>query len=163
MDEYEIREVDAARMQEIQNSYSGDTIASGSSVRKPFKVGGKLYVSTSGFSGPGMPQENKCYMLIPREEFEGDAVYYGQKPTWLIVITNGEEEYAEDWSGQRRCQPEGFYHRMLIKRGKSLWVLIGPPILFRLKQKLVAPKQLALGLEGGSYENASTNRSRQKL
>jgi len=101
MDEYEIREVDAARMEEIQNSYSGDTISSGNSVRKPFKVGAKLYVSTSGFSGPGMPQEDECYMLIPREEFKGDAVYYGKKPTWPIVITKDEEEYAEDWAAHR--------------------------------------------------------------
>lgn len=138
-------EADAARMKEIQESYSGDVVGSEKRIRKPFKFEGKLCVCTSGFSGPG-EEEAECYMLLPRQEFDGDAAYYGKKLTWPVMITEGEEEYAEEWAGQRRCQPEGFYHRMLIDRGKSVWILIGPPILFRLKRGSIEPKQLALGL-----------------
>lgn len=146
MKEWEIREVDAARMKGIKESYSGDTIASEKRVRKPFEFGGKLYISIGGFSGPDIQQEEECYILIPSQAFKGDATYYGQKLTWPVIITKDEEEYAEDWDGQRRCQPEGFYHRMLVVYHSKVWILIGPPILFRLKQGAIAPKQLALKL-----------------
>jgi hypothetical protein len=137
-------EVDADRLAEIQESYSGDTIASEHTIRKPFKFEGNFYVSTGGFSGPNIVDEEECYILVPMQDFKDAATYYGKKLMWPATIREEEKEYAEDWDAQRRCQPEGFYHRMLIKRGKSEWVLIGPPILFKLKENSVETKQLSL-------------------
>ena len=137
-------EVDADRLAEIQESYSGDTIASEKTTRKPFKFEGNFYVSTGGISGPDIIDEEECYMLVPRQDFKDAATYYGKKLMWPVTIREEEKEYAEDWAAQRRSQPEGFYHRMLIKRGKSEWVLIGPPILFKLRGGSVETKQLSL-------------------
>lgn len=137
-------EVEADRLEEIHDSYSGDTLCNDKAVRKPFKFEGNFYVSTGGFcQGPSILGE-ECYMLVPRQNFKGEATYYGKKLTWPVVIIEEEKEYCEDWAAQRRSQPEGFYHRMLVKRGGSEWVLVGPPISFVPKEGSVATKQLTL-------------------
>jgi hypothetical protein len=85
---------------------------------------------------------------VPRQDFEGEATYYGEKLTWPVTLAEDEKHWAgedgEDWTALRRSQPEGFYHRMLINRGNSVWVLVGPPIQFKLKEGSVPTKQMSL-------------------
>lgn len=117
--DWETIEVDADMLKEISESYSGDTIAE-SKIRKPFKFQGSLFVSVGGFSGGGSTPEEECYHIVPRQEFKGKATLYGER-------LNGD---IEDWAEERRAQAKGFYDGMLIKRGKSEWVLVEQLALF---------------------------------
>lgn len=132
-------EVTADKLAQIEESYSGDTIADSKSVRRPFKFNGKFYVSTGGVCRGPTVLEEEAYQIVPRGEFEGKACFYGE-PLRQV----GEDEEGEDWAAQRRAQREGFYHGMLINRGKSEWVLVGPPLLFVAKEGSIGSKQLSL-------------------
>lgn len=135
-------EVDADRLDEIHDSYSGDTLCDSKTIRKPFKFESNFYVSTGGYS-KGDDRQEDCYLLVRRQDFQGEAKWYGEKLE-NVTIDEEEAEYGEDWAAQRRSQPEGFYHGMLVKRGGSEWVLVGPPIVFMQKAGTVVTKQLTL-------------------
>lgn len=136
-------EVAADRLEEINESYSGDTICNEKTIRKPFKFESNFYVSTGGVSGGNSIPQEECYLLVRRQDFKGEAKFYGEKLE-NVPVNEEEAEYGDDWAAQRRSQPEGFYHGMLVKRGGSEWVLVGPPIAFVLKEGSVATKQLSL-------------------
>ena len=123
-----IVEVTADRLKEIHETYSGDTI-SNKTIRRPFTHEGRLFVSVAGRDGGGLPSYEKCYRIVLREQFDGPAAWYGQPNS------------GADWAAKRRSQPEGFYHGMLIQRGRSEWVLVGPPLIFQQKQGSVSTQQ----------------------
>lgn len=116
-----IVEVTADRLEQIRETYSGDTI-SNKAIRRPFSHEGQLFVSVGSRHGGNLPPCEECYRIVPREQFDGPTTWYGESKT------------GGDWASERRDQPEGFYHGMLIQRGKSEWVLVGPPIEFHLKK-----------------------------
>ena len=106
----------------VEPSYSGDTIADrGSIVKKPFAYGGKLYIATG--SSWGDEREWNCYQLMPKDDFKGET------RTYRIPKGQNYEEYYESL----RKDPNGFYHGMLVKRGKDDCVLVGPEISFLAK------------------------------
>lgn len=113
-------EVDPARLDyrggDIGGSYSGDTIAEPrgrSSVRHPFAYAGYEYVMTGGTFGPGLYAEVEAYRIVPLQAYQGITKRY----------TDGD---YEDW----RQSPDGFYHGMIVRRGKEECVLVGPPLRF---------------------------------
>lgn len=111
--------VDAAMFEKVKASYSGDRISErDSSVRRPFTHEGKKYISTGGFGGSGI-SEDHCYQLVPVEEYPGETHTYSPPAGY-------EGDYYED----RRNDPLGFYHEMLVNKGTK--VLVGPEITFRL-------------------------------
>lgn len=139
-----IIEVDIDTLLRIQESYSADVIAQEKRIRKPIKFDGKHYVSVGGWWKRNIIKGEECYLLVPQSEFPDKATYYGQKLTWPVTLIEEEREYGEDWDALRRSQPEGFYHRMLVKRGSQEFVLLGPPVIFIPKADTVETKQLAL-------------------
>lgn len=136
--DWERVDVTADKFAQVRDSYSGDTIADSKTVRKPFKHEGRFYVSTGGVSGGNSIPCEEAYELVGRQDFSGEAKWYGQK---LREVTTDDEE---EWSAQRRAQPRGFYHGMLVKRGKSEWVLVGPPLVFVVREGSSNSKQLEL-------------------
>ena len=134
MQQRERIQVSSDKFTEIHESYSGDTIGESKTIRRPFKYGSKWHVSTGGWSGGREVAEEETYQLVPRAQFSGEATFYGE-------IRKGADE---DWAANRRAQPEGFYHGMLVKRANAEWVLVGPPLVFVAKEGSFATKQLAL-------------------
>lgn len=125
---WRIIEVTADRLEEIRETYSGDTIAN-KTIRRPFTHEGHLFVSVGGRTGGNLPPREECYRIVPREQFDGPTTWYGD---------------PKDDPDKRRAQPEGFYHGMLIQRGKSEWVLVGPPIEFQLRKGSTRSQKLTL-------------------
>ena len=119
----------------IHESYSGDCISENQPVRRPFKYGGKLYISTGGRGGGTPPRyEEECYELVDRE------LYSGQVRTYSVPKEREYEEYYESL----RNDPNGFYHGMLVKRGSKDFVLVGPEVTFIRDEKAKRTGQLAL-------------------
>lgn len=131
-----IIEVTADRMNPVSESYSADRIAEKGPVRKPFKYQGKFYISSGGSSGGKVDPRRKeeAYQIVPRSEFKGDPQWYGRR------IQPGDD----DWAEQRRQQPDGFYHGMLVKHGQVDCVMVGPPLLFVSKEGTLPVKKLTL-------------------
>lgn len=105
-------EVEKARLKgggDIYESVSCDNIADKGKVRKPFQHSGTQYVATSR-NGDGKAE---AYRLIPLANFQGEPHKYGDVSHDIL-----------------RAQPEGFYHGMLVRRGKKECVLVGPPVVF---------------------------------
>jgi len=107
----------------VEPSCSCGTIAErGSIVKKPFAYGGKLYIATGSWpAGDGL--EWNCYQLMPKDDFKGET------RTYSVPKGQNYEEYYESL----RNDPNGFYHGMLVKRGKNDCVLVGPKISFVAK------------------------------
>lgn len=126
-------QLDAEKFKEMEDSYSGDRISEHQPVRKPFKYDGKLYISVGGFSGKSHSEED-AYQLVPRGEFTGEG------RTYSVPAGREYEEYYESL----RNDPMGFYHGMVVRRGATEWVLVGPELLFVLKKGSVPAKQLQL-------------------
>jgi len=110
--------VDQETFAKIEASYSGDRISEGTAVRRPVEFEGKLYVAT----GSGMGKV-EAYQLVPREQFTGAP------RTYRVPAGREDEEYYESL----RNDPNGFYHGMLVKRGKEEHVLVGPGVTFVTK------------------------------
>lgn len=107
----------------VEPSYSGGTISErGSIVKKPFNYEGKQYIATSNWP-VGDELEWNCYQLMPKDDFKGET------RTYSVPKGRNYEEYYESL----RKDPNGFYHGMLVKRGKSDCVLVGPEISFIAK------------------------------
>jgi len=111
--------VDEEKFAEISASYSAKRISEGKPLRKPFKREEKLYIAISGISMPG-EEKAEAYQLVPRAEFTGEI------RTYAVPKGRGHEEYYDSL----RNDPMGFYHGMLVKRGKEECILVGPPINF---------------------------------
>jgi hypothetical protein len=122
---------------DIHASYSGDTIAFQSSVRKPFLWRGEAWVAVS-LSGIGGVQQAEAVRLIPVESFQG-------------AITTYRERCANERAARvARRDPMGFYHGVRVKRGGATYVLSGPeegfvagtPSLFEDAVPAFAPMQV---------------------
>ena len=108
-------------IESVEPSCSCGTIADRNSiVKKPFAYGGKLYIATGSWPlGDGVEWE--CYQLMPKDDFKGETRTYS--------LPKGRE-YEEYYESLRK-DPNGFYHGMLVQRGKNACVLVGPEISFR--------------------------------
>jgi hypothetical protein len=118
--EPEERIVDEGTFQKIKQSYSADKIGERNTARKAVVVDGKKYIATAGYTrgGLGMPSY-EAYEQVTREEFIEE---FGEEP----------RKYGEVPPEKLRDQGLGFWHGQLIKRGKSLYALKGPPITFTI-------------------------------
>jgi hypothetical protein len=115
---------------DIPASYSGDCIAMGQPVRKPFRMDGEMWV-TIALSN----KEARAYRLCPPRIFKGTTTTYRDK--------TGTAERAEE----ARNDPNGFYDRMIVKHGGQEFVLCGPEmqIVAGAHDDIPAPQvQLAL-------------------
>jgi len=126
-------QLDAEKFKEMGESYSGDRIAEHQPVRKPFKYDGKFYIGVGGFSAKGHGEE-EAYQLVSKSEFTGEVRTYS--------VPAGRE-YGEYYESLRN-DPMGFYHGMLVRRGSTEGVLVGPQLLFILKKGSMPSKQLEL-------------------
>jgi len=122
----------------VRASYSADTLADRHrhGVRQPFEFRGHWYVSIGGMSCRKGHEEDEAYRLVPLAHFDGEASFCGQN----------RPGFQGDWATNRRAQPEGFYHGMMVKRDTSagLWVLQGPPILFVRAEPKLAGTEVAM-------------------
>jgi hypothetical protein len=115
---------------DIPASYSGDCIAMGQPVRKPFRMDGEMWVAI-GLSNDGA----RAYRLCPMRIFNGTPTNYHDK--------SGSAERAEE----ARNDPNGFYDRMTVKHGGQQFVLCGPEVKIVASQHedvFVPQVQLAL-------------------
>lgn len=110
--------VDQETFEKVEASYSADRISEGTAVRKPVESEGKLYLAT----GSGMGKV-EAYQLVPRAEYTGEV------RTYRVPAGREYEKYYESL----RNDPSGFYHSMLVKRGKEDYVLVGPKVTFVTK------------------------------
>lgn len=98
---------------DIHASYSGDSIAFRSTVRKPFIWRGEQWVAIS-LSGIGGVQQAEAVRLVEAEAFQG-------------AITTYRARCATERAARRaRRDPMGFYHGVRVKRGGVSCVLSGP-------------------------------------
>ena len=123
---------------DIHASYSADVIASAGKIRKAFRWQAQLMVTVS-LSGLGGIEQAEAYQLIPLKAFNGTPMSYGEKI--------GTAENAE----AARNDPNGFYHGMIVKQGKELFVLSGPPVVFVAEEGPDRPD----GAEGAEGEQLS--------
>jgi len=113
----EVYSVDASRLEyqhgDINGSYSGDRISEDKPVRHPFTFKGVLWTCTGTGGGRDKKRKAWAYRLVTRDAFDGTPVTYHE------VI-----------GPKKRNNPKGFYHGMLVKHKKELWVLLGPEHTF---------------------------------
>jgi len=102
---------------DIHASYSADLIATDGKIRKAFRWQAKSMVTIS-LSGMGGVDQAEAYQLIPFKAFAGTPRTYAEK--------TGAAEDAE----AARNDPNGFYHGMMVKQGREMFVLSGPPVVF---------------------------------
>jgi ParB/RepB/Spo0J family partition protein len=110
--------VDQETFDKLAESNSCDRISEGKPVRKPVEFEGKLYLSTGSSN-----DEVEAYVLVSRAEFQGEI------RTYSVPKGRDYEEYFDSL----RADPNGFYHGMLVKRGKEDCVLVGPEVSFVTK------------------------------
>ena len=110
--------VDQETFAKLEASNSCERISEGTAVRTPVEFWGELYVAT----GSGMGKV-EAYHLVPREQF------FGEVRTYKVPAGREYGEYLESL----RNDPNGFYHGMLVKRGKEECVLAGPEVTFVTK------------------------------
>jgi hypothetical protein len=96
---------------DIPASYSGDCIAMGQPVRKPFRMDGEMWV-TIALCNHGA----RAYRLCPLRIFNGIPTNYRHK--------TGSAELAD----AARNDPNGFYDRMTVRHGGLEFVLCGPEV-----------------------------------
>ena len=99
---------------DISASYSADRIGSDEPGRKPFSWKGGLWVCVS-IAGRAGELRAEAYRLVHPQIFDGEPVTYGARRALGDAARN---------------DPNGFYHGMLVRRGKDELVLCGPPVLF---------------------------------
>lgn len=116
--EERIVEVDADRLEEISKTYSADVITEGR-IRGVFKFERQFYVSIGGWGKGNIEYEATCYMVVRRQSFKGKVKNYKDK--------------------------KGYgYHGILVKLRGQDWVMVKPPIVFKLKEGSVRTEQLSL-------------------
>ena len=98
---------------DIHTSYSADTIAFQSTVRKPFLWKGEAWVAV-GLTGIGGVEQAEAVRLVAAESFKG-------------TITTYRDRCANERAARAaRRDPMGFYHGVRVKRGGAAFVLSGP-------------------------------------
>jgi len=111
----------------IKQSYSGDLISAGK-IRAPYLNAGMLWCATSSSIGKSGTQY-EAYRLLGRDRFKGKPRTYA----WLTANPREAEK--------ARRSVEGFYHGVPVKYAGRVFVLSGPPALFRDRK----PKASACG------------------
>jgi hypothetical protein len=119
---------DYAGQGDIHSSYSGDCIAMGQPVRKPFRFECEMWV-TVGMCG----DEADAYRMIPERLYQGTATTYADK----VYPDQGEAA---------RNDPRGFYDGMKVKHSGQTYVLCGPEVHFVGNAAKASPVQEQLGL-----------------
>jgi hypothetical protein len=150
MNESRINVVEASRLQwaefdrgkhsaagDIHASYSADTIAFQSTVRRPFLWRGEAWIAV-GLTGIGGVEQAEAVRLVAAESFKG-------------TITTYRNRCANERAARAaRRDPMGFYHGVRVKRGGATYVLSGPeerfvagtPSLFEDSAPPFAPMQV---------------------
>jgi hypothetical protein len=105
---------------DIYCSYSADTIAQGSKVRKPFDWEGSRWI-TIGLCFHEETCVAEAYRLIPKPIFAARPTTY-----WGKTRTPEDAEAARE-------DPMGFYHGMTVTQGRETFVLVGPPATFEAR------------------------------
>jgi hypothetical protein len=143
-----IREVDPARLAwgsydhkagqyigegDICASYSGDCIATGQPVRKPFRRECELWltVGISGFGDLTHRATASAYRLLPVRLSKHTPLTY-------------EAKTGPDQGEAARNDPLGFYDRVTVKHGGQAFVLCGPEVQFVAGEPQQAEVQLDL-------------------
>ena len=108
---------------DVTASYSADSIANESRVRKPFAHRGSLYVSVGGTSHAAT-----AYRLTPAGDFGGEPTTYRSRC---------------EAGDAARSDPMGFYHGVKVRRGRAWYVLTGPKVTFH-PSAAAGPEQLTL-------------------
>ena len=127
-------------------SYSGDTIAETGRIRRPFLLAGEPYCNVGGDR-----QEFEAYRVVARREFKAPVFRYGGEEFRRSPYY--DPKLRERFEGdQQRFAPKGFYHAMSVRCGGHDYVLVGPPIEFRVAAPLpLGPEDPgACGVEGES-------------
>lgn len=114
---------------DIHSSYSGETIATKGTIRKPFEWQGSLWVAVSTSESSGVRQA-EAYRLLPEQLMEGAPVTYSAK--------SGIPEGAK----AARADPRGFYHGMTVKYGRNTFVLCGPKTTFLGDASTASPDRI---------------------
>lgn len=109
---------------DIRAAYSADRIGYGQPVRRPFRHGGKDYVTT-GTGGMRDDISASAYRIVTVRHFAGTPRSY--------------RETVLDGDAARR-NPLGFYHGMGVTHAGKPHVLVGPEVVFVAGQE----RQLAL-------------------
>jgi hypothetical protein len=117
---------------DIHASYSADTIATASRVRKAFRWQAQLMVTVS-LSGRGGIEQAEAYSLVPPKAFSGRPTTYTQR-----TAQAGDAEAA-------RNDPKGFYHGMQVTCGRDAFLLSGPPVVFVAEHSAVRPDDTQYG------------------
>lgn len=99
---------------DIAASYSADNIAYGASIRPPFHWQGMLMVNTGTALDYGTGNR-AAYRLIPSQQFEAKPCTYRER------VLQGDTA---------RCDPNGFYHGMMVHWRGQIMILTGPPVVF---------------------------------
>jgi hypothetical protein len=122
---------------DICASYSADTIAFKGEIRKPFRWQGRSLVVTAIHG-----DQAEAYAIVPLDRFKGSTTTYDEK------TSHPDRAEAERRAEAARNDPNGFYHGITIKSGKSRLVLSGPKMTFAPapNQKSQSDAQLSLTL-----------------
>jgi len=109
--------VPGQKFKEACASYSADKLTE-KKMRTPFQFNGKMFIGVGGMWGLGSQQEYlEAYQIVPEQAFKGHALWYGEHISFN-------------------------YHGMKAKKGNEIFVLQGPPVLFKPTDENVrAPKQ----------------------
>jgi hypothetical protein len=113
---------------DIAASYSAERIGMNQPIRKPFNWKGSLWVCV-GRTFRNASQSAEAYRLVHPQLFNGEPVTYAAK------TADGDAA---------RCDPNGFYHGMIVRHAGQSLVLRGPPVT------LVPGASEQLDLFGGS-------------
>ncbi|GAJ11934.1 unnamed protein product, partial [marine sediment metagenome] len=127
MRDLRVVKVEPKRLDDIDKSYSGDLIAEDwgkhlSHIRLPFRFENQLWVNVGSCHA-----SHEAYRIVPLSQFRGETKRYSDGHVGEQDAGDWENSNFEKW----RNDPMGFYHGMTVVRGKSTWVLVGPPVLFQ--------------------------------
>jgi len=132
---YDHKAEDYIEVGDIHASYSGDCIASGQPVRKPFRHERELWL-TVGLSGSGDGTHRataSAYRLLPVRLYKRTPITY-------------EAKVRPDQGEAARNDPRGFYDGVTVKHGGQSFVLCGPEVQFVASAAKAQPVQEQLGL-----------------
>ncbi len=109
--------VDYPTLEKLAESNSCEKISSGKNVRPAVSIDGVLYLATGTVHHNGIV-EVEAYKVVSPENYPEETRSYSE-----IDLDN----------------PMGAYHGALVKKAKGEWVLVGPEITFKCKNKEEAP------------------------
>ncbi len=136
---YDHKAEDYIEVGDIHASYSGDCIATGQPVRKPFRYERELWL-TVGLSGSGDGTHiatASAYRLLPVRLYKRTPMTY-------------EAKTRQDQGEAARNDPRGFYEGVTVKHGGQVFVLCGPEVQFVASVAKAERIQTQLGLFAAS-------------